>query len=136
MKKNSSPEVNERIEKKNIAKNVKGIEVWGKVLDELKSRGRMAVYAYLLDTKLIELGSNQVGIVFKNNGCKMLVEKSENLEVIEECLRECLGKEVRVKCFDEEDIVDTGKNDEEDKLVEKAQDFAQKFDVEVNIIDE
>jgi DNA polymerase-3 subunit gamma/tau len=134
--KNSSPEVNERIEKKNIAKNVKGIEVWGKVLDELKSRGRMAVYAYLLDTKLIELGSNQVGIVFKNNGCKMLVEKSENLEVIEECLRECLGKEVRVKCFDEEDIVDTGKNDEEDKLVEKAQDFAQKFDVEVNIIDE
>jgi len=39
----------------------------------------------------------------------MLVEKSENLEVIEECLRECLGKEVRVKCFDEEDIVDTGK---------------------------
>jgi len=53
--------------------------------------------------------------------------------VIEECLRECLGKEVRVKCFDEEDIVDTGKNDEEDKLVEKAQDFAQKFDVEVNI---
>jgi len=96
----------------------------------------MAVYAYLLDTKLIELGSNQVGIVFKNNGCKMLVEKSENLEVIEECLRECLGKEVRVKCFDEEDIVDTGKNDEEDKLVEKAQDFAQKFDVEVNIIDE
>jgi len=64
----------------------------GKVLDELKSRGRMAVYAYLLDTKLIELGSNQVGIVFKNNGCKMLVEKSENLEVIEECLRECLGK--------------------------------------------
>lgn len=134
--KNSSPEVNERIEKKNIAKNVKGIEVWGKVLDELKSRGRMAVYAYLLDTKLIELGSNQVGIVFKNNGCKMLVEKSENLEVIEECLRECLGKEVRVKCFDEDDIVDTGKNDEEDKLVEKAQDFAQKFDVEVNIIDE
>jgi len=73
--------------------------VWGKVLDELKSRGRMAVYAYLLDTKLIELGSNQVGIVFKNNGCKMLVEKSENLEVIEECLRECLGKEVRVKCL-------------------------------------
>jgi len=50
----------------------------------------------------------------------MLVEKSENLEVIEECLRECLGKEVRVKCFDEEDIVDTGKNDEEDKLVEKG----------------
>jgi len=35
--KNSSPEVNERIEKKNIAKNVKGIEVWGKVLDELKA---------------------------------------------------------------------------------------------------
>jgi len=25
--------------------------------------------------------------------------------------------------FDEEDIVDTGKNDEEDKLVEKAQDL-------------
>ncbi|HOM03733.1 MAG TPA: DNA polymerase III subunit gamma/tau [Acetivibrio sp.] len=132
---NSASGDDKPIEKKNIAKNMKGIEAWQEVLNELKSRGRMAVYAYLLDTKLIELGSNQVGIVF-NNGCRMLVEKSENIEVVEKCLCDCLGKNVRVKCLDEEDIVDAGKKEEKDELIEKAQDFAEKLDVKLNIIDE
>nr|WP_276020122.1 DNA polymerase III subunit gamma/tau [Acetivibrio straminisolvens] len=135
-KENLESEDDKRIEKKNIAKNVKGIEIWPKVLDELKSRGRMVIYSHLLDAKLIELGSNRVGIVFKNTIGKMFVEKSENLEVVEECLCEFLGKKVRVKCLGEEDIVDTEKKEEKDELIEKVQDFAEKVDIPLNIIDE
>ncbi|HHV29918.1 DNA polymerase III subunit gamma/tau [Acetivibrio mesophilus] len=135
---NSASGAEERIEKKNIAKNAKGIEAWQEVLNELKGRGRMAIYTNLLDTKLVELNPTQVGIVFKN-GCsfnKMIVAKHENLEVVESCLCECLGKEVRVKCLDEEDTVDNGKKEEKDELIEKAQDIAEKLDVKLNIIDE
>jgi len=45
-----------------------------------EKQGRMAVYAYLLDTKLIELGSNQVGIVFKITAVKCLLKSPRTLK--------------------------------------------------------
>jgi len=79
-----------------------------------------------------------VGIVFKG-GCsfnKMYVSKAENLEVVESCLCKCLGRDVRVKCIDEEEVVETSKKEEKDELVEKAQSIADKLNMDLNIIDE
>lgn len=124
--------------KGNKAANIKGLEVWEDVLKELKDKGRMVLYTNLLDSKVIEISDKVVGVVFKS-GCsfnKMYVSKAENLEVVESCLCKCLGKEVRVKCLDEEDTVDTSKKEEKDELVEKAQNIADKLNLNLNIIDE
>ena len=107
-------------------------------MKELKDKGRMVLYTNLLDSKVIEISDKVVGVVFKS-GCsfnKMYVSKAENLEVVESCLCKCLGKEVRVKCLDEEDTVDTSKKEEKDELVEKAQNIADKLNLNLNIIDE
>lgn len=133
-----APDVVKKIEKRNTAGSVKGLEVWGDVLKELKKNGRMVLYTNLLDTKVIEVDSKFVGVVFKGGSSfnKMFVSKAENLEVVESYLSECMGKDVRIKCMDEEDTVETSKKEEKDELIEKAQDIADKLNVTLNIIDE
>jgi DNA polymerase-3 subunit gamma/tau len=134
----SETDVKIREKKGTKAASIKGLEVWGDVLKELKDMGRMVLYTNLLDSKVIEISSKVVGIVFKG-GCsfnKMYVSKAENLEVVESCLSKCLGKDVRVKCLDEEESVETSRKEEKDELIEKAQDIANKLNVDLNIIDE
>jgi len=119
----------------------KSLEGWNDILKELKSSGRMALYSYLFDTKAIEFDNKFIGIVFKpeSNFNRMLVSKPENLGVVEEIIGKKLSREIRVKCLDENDMDQVGKNkDEEDKddFMEKAKDLAQRLDVELNIIDE
>ena len=69
----------------------------------------------------------------------MNCSRPENLEVIEGVLLKLLGREVRVKCLDEEDASVTKpdeKKEPEDELLVKARDIAQKLNAPLNIIDE
>lgn len=129
-----------KIDLKNSAGNLKGMEIWADVLNDLKQNGRMALFSYLLDTKAVEIDSRIVGIVFPHERSypKINVSKSENAEILENYISKRLGRDIKVKCFDSEDIVDKkdGNNNENDEFVEKAQAIAKKLNAPLDIIDE
>ncbi|HHV98013.1 MAG TPA: DNA polymerase III subunit gamma/tau [Clostridiaceae bacterium] len=119
----------------------KYFDSWDSVLDELKSCGRIVLYTNLLDTKAVELDDKRICIVFgEGKGFnKMLCSKAENIEIIEKAVAKVLGREVRVKCIDDNAFAenrDEEKATQKDELVEKARDIAQKLNVPFNIIDE
>lgn len=121
---------------------VKGIlDNWNEILNELKSLGRMVAYTNLLDTRAVELDSKQVGIIFKPGSgfSKMIVSKAENSEAIESILSNKLGRQVRIKCLDENEFVQnssTEETKEEDEFLDKLQNMASKLNVPLNIVDE
>jgi len=120
------------------AGSMKGLEVWAEVLKELKNNGRMGLYTNLLDTKVIEISNKVVGLVFSNTGSinKLYVSKPENMEVVEACLGKCLGRDIKIKCIGEDEMVTERKTEEEkDELLEKAQDIACRLNTKLNIID-
>jgi DNA polymerase-3 subunit gamma/tau len=117
------------------------LESWNSVLNEFKNSGRMALYSFLLDTKAVWLGEKVVGIIFQpeNAPNKEYVSKSENIQDIEKILGGMLGGELRVKCLDENEVVDPPAIKPEDKKedwLEKAQGIAEKLNIPLNIIDE
>jgi len=128
-------------ELKSSSSSLKALECWDKVLKDLKSSGRVALFAYLLDTKAVELDDKFVGVIFKsgNSFNKINVSKAENLEIVEGVLSKNLGREVRVKCLDEEVLAEGPADDQpenKDEFVEKAHELAKRLDVPFNIIDE
>ncbi len=120
------------------AGDIKGLEVWEDVIKDLKKNGRMVLYSNLLETRVIEMGEKVVGIVFKCGSSfnKVYVSKAENLEVVQEYLGRRMGKEIRIKCLNEDDMIDNSKTEDKDDLTKKAQDFASKLNIELDIIDE
>lgn len=113
----------------------KELGCWSEVLSELKAMGRMMIYTNLLNTKAVEQDDRFIGIVFdKGTGfAKMIVSKTENLEVIQTILSKKLGREVRARCIDAGAAAAEQKKDE---FVEKVEDLAKRINVPVNIIDE
>jgi len=119
--------------------NTKSLELWAEIIEELKKNGRMAIYTNLLGTRAIELNSKFIGIVFASGSSfnKMLISKVENLEVLEAAISKKLGKEMRVKCIDEDDSdTEDSRANEEDAFVDKARSIADKLNMTINIIDE
>lgn len=129
-----------KIDLKNLAGNLKGMEIWKDVLSDLKQNGRMALYSYLLDTKAIEIDNKIVGIVFpqERSFFKINVTKSENAEILEDYLGKRLGREVRIKCIDSGDVIDSKKekDNENDEFVDKAKAIAKELNAPLDIIDE
>jgi len=100
----------------------------------------MVLYANLLDTKAVELGKRTVGIILgEGNGlAKTILTKTENIELMENALKDKLGREVKVKCVDEDSIgADLEKaKKEDDDFIKKTQELVEKFDMPIDIIDE
>jgi len=121
--------------------SLKYLDGWDSVLDELKSCGRIVLYTNLLDTKAVELDDKRICIVFgEGKGFnKMLCSRAENMDIIEKTVAKVLGREVRVKCIDDNAFAENREEEkavQKDELVEKARDIAQKLNVPFNIIDE
>lgn len=119
----------------------KNLPIWDKVLEDLRKGGRMVLYTNLIGSKAIEIDNKFIGIVFANgkNFNKMLVSKLENTEFLESTLAKMLGREVRIKCLDEDDVKNNIKSAQvevKDEFVEKAQEIANRINVPLNIIDE
>lgn len=127
-----------KVDLKNIAGNMKGLEIWNDVLNDLKQNGRMVLYSYLLDTKAVEVDSRIVGVVFPSGKSyfKINVSKSENAEILENYIGKRLGREVKIKCVDSEDVIDNKKEGSSDELVEKAKAIAEKLNAPLDIVDE
>ncbi|MCG8401850.1 MAG: DNA polymerase III subunit gamma/tau, partial [Firmicutes bacterium] len=113
---------------------------WNDILKELKSLGRIALYTNLLGTKAVELDNGAFGIIFSgdNSFNKMLVSKAENIGVLENLVSKAIGREVIVKCLDEDSCTfhQSTQKEEKDDFLQKAEDLAKKLDIPLNIIDE
>jgi DNA polymerase-3 subunit gamma/tau len=117
------------------------LESWNSVLNEFKNSGRMALYSFLLDTKAVQLGEKIVGIIFEHENApnKEYVSRSENIQAIEKVLGNILGKDLKVKCLDKNEVDEPSavKSDEKkEDWLEKAQGIAEKLNIPLNIIDE
>jgi len=124
----------------NLAGNLEGMDIWNDVLNDLKQDGKMALYSYLLDTKAIQINNRIVGIVFPKGRSifKINVSKSENAEILENYISKRLGREIRIKCLDSEEIVDREEvsDKEYDEFVEKAKAIAEELNASLEIVDE
>ncbi|AEV66888.1 DNA polymerase III subunit gamma/tau [Acetivibrio clariflavus] len=124
----------------NLAGNLEGMDIWNDVLNDLKQDGKMALYSYLLDTKAIQINNRIVGIVFPKGRSifKINVSKSENAEILENYISKRLGREIRIKCLDSEEIVDREESSDKeyDEFVEKAKAIAEELNAPLEIVDE
>lgn len=114
---------------------------WDEILTDLKKIGRMVLFTNLMGTKLVEIDTKFVGIIFNNsNGFnKMIVSKIENAEVIEAKVSAKLGRQVRIKCLDAGEVGGLQKGVKEevkDEFIEKTNDLSKRLGVSFNIIDE
>lgn len=114
---------------------------WSKIMDYLKSMGKMKIHSFLLNAKAILLDENNIGLVFsaKESFTKTLVSKLEHIELIEEAAFKITGREMKVKCLDEESFNKApakAKLSVNDELVEKARSIADKVGLPLEIIDE
>jgi DNA polymerase III subunit gamma/tau len=123
----------------------KGLEIWGNITRELKDMGRMVIYSNILSTRAVELENGIIGVVFAKDATainRMLISKTENLEVLEGLLSSKLGREVRVKCLNEEDLAAAGSEsqdkppEEKDEFMEKAEALGKRLNMPINVIDE
>ena len=88
----------------------------------------------------MELDNGAFGIIFSgdNSFNKMLVSKAENIGVLENLVSKAIGREVIVKCLDEDSCTfhQSTQKEEKDDFLQKAEDLAKKLDIPLNIIDE
>ena len=123
------------------APGIKYLDIWDAVLEQLKSLGRMSVHSFLIDTKAVELEGNYLGVIFgnKNSFAKTTISKAENIEVIESAASKIMGREIKVKCLDEDSLVGAPTKKptvEKDEFVEKARSLAERAGIPFEIIDE
>ncbi len=120
-------------------------EAWPEVMKELKSGGRMMLTTYLTSARAVMGDENTLLIVFPTGVTtfKSVVAKPEHLEVLQQVLARKLGRQVRIRFINEEELEDiapnltTEQNDEQEStLLKNAREIADKLKVHLDIIDE
>lgn len=114
---------------------------WPKVMDYLRSMGRMKVFSFLHNAKAVQLDDKTIGLVFSQNDSftKTLLSKPEHMDLINEALLKVTGKDMKAKCIDEQKIsteVKKAVSHGNEDLVKKAMDIADSTGIPLEIIDE
>lgn len=114
---------------------------WPKIMDHLKSMGKMKIHSFLHNAKAILTDENSLVLLFstKENFTKTLVSKLEHLELIEEAVLKITGRQIKVKCLDDESFSKTpskAKPSKNEELIERARSLADKAGLPLEIIDE
>ena len=121
-------------------RNVSEFEAWPKIMDYLKSMGRMKIHSFLHNVKAILLDGSNIGLVFspKESFTKTLVSKPEHVEVIEEAALKITGKNFKVMCLDEGNLNKARPKAPavDNDLIRKARGLSDKTGLPLEIIDE
>lgn len=100
------------------AETGKVINLWPEVINEVKKRGKLSLFGHLADVK-VEPVDGALGIVFKDSCAtnKMMVDRKENIELLEDAIAKVSGGVLKVKCLLERELQDIDEQaDEEDNL--------------------
>ena len=97
-------EENQKKEEKKIeTSNLQSESFWPNVLAQLKSNGKLMIYANLLNTRAVELNDMTIGIEFPsglNEFRRKLLEQNENMREIERLTSIEYGKKMQIKLID------------------------------------
>jgi len=122
------------IEKPKPRANVQNLtseQYWPKVLDGLKSTGKMVLYSNLVNTKAQQKDDLTVEVIFPNGLTpfgKSLLERTENISEITKLVSMECGKQMRVKYIDAKEYVP--------KQEDTIESIAKNLDIPINIIEE
>lgn len=121
------------------------LEIWPEVMKELKASGRMMLATYLTSARAVQGDETTVFIVFPSGvgSFKSAVAKPEQVEVLMDIISSKLGRQIRIKFIDEEELDEMTpaqfpeKNQEQEStLLKNAKEIAGKLNVHLDIIDE
>ena len=107
---------------KNTLANIKSEEYWPKVINNLKTRGKITLFTNLMNTKAVEINDMQLGIVGLTGFGKTVVEQPDNKMEIERALAQEAGKTLQIKVEEAQNI--------------KSQNPKNDFGIPINIIEE
>ena len=91
------------IEESSSSKDAKSASYWPKIIDKLKTTGKMMMYTNLLNTKAKEVDDKTVEIEFENGLTafgKTILTKPENQEEISSLISQETGKQMKIKYVD------------------------------------
>ncbi|OPX44883.1 DNA polymerase III subunit tau [Ruminiclostridium hungatei] len=121
------------------------LEIWPEVMKELKASGRMMLATYLTSARAVRGDEATVFIVFPSGAgsIKSVIAKPEQVEVLMNVVGSKLGRPIRIKFIDEEELDEMTpaqlpeKNQEQESaLLKNAREIAGKLNVHLDIIDE
>lgn len=126
--------------------NLKSQEFWPNIIQELKSTGKVMLYANLLNSRAVEINDMTIGIEFSNglnDFRKQLLEKSENIREIERLVSIAYGKEMEIKYIDKpiqnikkhKEVEDNKEEAKQQNKINTLDDLAN-LGVDINYIDE
>lgn len=123
------------------------LQNWQNVLDNLKKKGKVVLYANLVGTEAVQINDMTVGIKFYNglNAFReKLLKQSENMNILTKEIAITCGKEMNIKFEDAsgEKKVNAKVQKvpepkvEEHKLQETEEDVLEGLDIPINVIEE
>lgn len=108
------------------------ITYWNKVLDKIKSNGKMMIYTNLIGTNAVQLDDMTIGIEFKNKLSEFankVLNDYENKALIEKLVSMEAGNTMRIKYL-------SSNNTKTQKPKDNLENLANSLDIPINIIDE
>ncbi len=120
--------------KKNLNNsNLKTEQYWPKIINELKTEGKIMLYTNLINTSAIQLDDMTVGINFSNGITpfgKTILEKPESMSELKKLVSIESGKEMRIKYIDgTKEKIEIKNNNDIENLVKG-------LDIPIDIIEE
>ena len=106
---------------------------WPEIINDLKSKGKMGLYANLRGTVATEINDMTIGIEFPNGMSKFgktILESPENTKIISDLVSIAKGKEMHIKYID-----GGNSNREQQNNVETIENFANGMDLPFNVIE-
>lgn len=106
----------------NTMANIKSEEYWPKVINNLKSKGKITLFTNLMNTKAVELSDVQLGIVGLSEFGKTVIDQPDNKMAIESAIAQEIGKTMHIKSEEAQNI--------------KPKNAKSDFGIPINIIEE
>lgn len=128
---NSTASSNQTKQPNKTIENLTSEQYWPKVLDNLKSSGKMVLYSNLVNTKAKQKDDLTVEIVFPKGLTtfgKSMLERPENINELTKMISMECGKQMRIKYVDAADYVAPKENNIEDMV--------KNLDIPINIIED
>jgi DNA polymerase-3 subunit gamma/tau len=114
----------------------KPIEDWPKVLAQLKSSGKMVLYANLVGAKVGQIDDKTILINVAADFGKALLSKNENMKVIKEMLIKVIGHDMNIQIASGDKAKESGIEEKKESKEDKVSELAKSLDIPFNIIEE
>lgn len=108
---------------------------WKEIIMEVKKRGRMTLYANLLESKASMMNENIVLVYPENPFSQLTLSKVENREVLESILKQWLKKDVQVRVQGSAQKAESF-SDHQESVLSKVEGVARRSDIPFQVMDE